>query len=464
MTDLLAELRAIGLLRGLDDAVLQRIAAVTVTESLQPGQALMTQGATDTDLFVVRSGRLDATVQTHASTMAIARLGPGDVIGEARVIIGGLHTATVTAIEPAVVLRLPGTAFDALVMESAALRNALIDTLRQRRHAETLRRALLQTVGHDPALLDALCAGVTWVHLPRGARVWEQGATVGIWHVLVSGELHIVAERHGGHRTVGQVRVGEAFGEIAMLRAYPRPAGVLAARESWLARFDKHRLGDAALAHNATARALLDALADRLVAPSRPVLAPAPAPIVAVLPRDTELDRDGFVAALSAALDRYEPRRRRSLVVTPQLLRSEGVIGDVAQLPPAHPGWLRLQGWLDAQRLEWDILLLVADGGDTPWSRMALAQADRVLLLADADRDPRRSAMEQQMLSQHDGAQAAPVWLVLVHPAQRTLPHGTAAWLDARRLAHHAHVRHGHAADIDRLARWLAGATHGIAL
>ena len=90
-----------------------------------------------------------------------------------------------------------------------------------------------------------------------------------------------------------------------------------------------------------------------------------------------------------------------------------------------------------------------------------MAQSDQVLLIADANADPQCAALERELLFSARSARVPPVWLVLEHPAGRLIPQGTAAWLDARTIAHHAHVRRGHDRDIARLARWLRGTDTG---
>ena len=61
-------------------------------------------------------------------------------------------------------------------------------------------------------------------------------------------------------------------------------------------------------------------------------------------------------------------------------------------------------------------------------------------------------------------ATAPPTSLVLLHPAETTLPSGTRRWLEGRRLLRHHHVRDGNEADVARVARFMAGRAVGIAL
>ena len=271
LTDLLAEVRAIELLAGVDDALLERIAAVVHTEILEADQTLMTEGEIGSDLFFVRSGTLLATVRHGTEKVAVARLGPGDVLGESQLIAGGRRTATVAATGRTVLLRLPAAELESLMLTSEALRESVAAVVQRRIHQTALRVALPRAVGGDAALLDLLCERATWVHLQRDEVLWEQDAPVDGWYVLVSGELAIVVTQQRQTRTVGHVQRGEVFGEIALLCGERRSATVLAARESWIARFDNQLLEEAVLTRNDALRALLRTTAERLSAQGRAV-------------------------------------------------------------------------------------------------------------------------------------------------------------------------------------------------
>jgi CRP-like cAMP-binding protein len=127
-------------------------------------------------------------------------------------IAGGRRTATVSALEKCVVLRLPHAEFDTLVLESEALREAVARVIRHRLRDAALRVALPHAVGSDSKLLNLLSNRATWVRLERNEVLWEQGATADGWYVLVSGELSIFVNEHGVRRKIGTVRRGEVFG------------------------------------------------------------------------------------------------------------------------------------------------------------------------------------------------------------------------------------------------------------
>ena len=93
---------------------LSRLAESTRIESVDAGHTLFTEGSSATNLYIVLTG----SVSVRRGGRVVAHVGPGDVIGELGVILGGERTATVVADTP----------MDWLVMDQRSLRQA-IDTV-----------------------------------------------------------------------------------------------------------------------------------------------------------------------------------------------------------------------------------------------------------------------------------------------------------------------------------------------
>jgi CRP/FNR family cyclic AMP-dependent transcriptional regulator len=81
------------------------------TETVDAGHTLFVEGAPSSNLYVVLTG--SAVVKKNGRR--IARVGPGDVVGEISVILGGPRTATVQAETP----------IEWLVLDQASLRAAI---------------------------------------------------------------------------------------------------------------------------------------------------------------------------------------------------------------------------------------------------------------------------------------------------------------------------------------------------
>jgi CRP/FNR family transcriptional regulator, cyclic AMP receptor protein len=93
---------------------LSRLAASTRIESVDAGHTLFREGSMATNLYIVLAG----SVSVKRGGRVVTRVGPGEVIGELAVILGGTRTATVVAETP----------MDWLVMDQRSLRQA-IDTV-----------------------------------------------------------------------------------------------------------------------------------------------------------------------------------------------------------------------------------------------------------------------------------------------------------------------------------------------
>jgi CRP/FNR family transcriptional regulator, cyclic AMP receptor protein len=90
---------------------LGRLLSRSHTESVDAGHTLFVEGAPSSNLYVILTG--SAVVKKNGRR--IARLKPGDVVGELSVILGGPRTATVQAETP----------IEWLVLDRASLRTAI---------------------------------------------------------------------------------------------------------------------------------------------------------------------------------------------------------------------------------------------------------------------------------------------------------------------------------------------------
>jgi CRP/FNR family cyclic AMP-dependent transcriptional regulator len=82
----------------------------------EPGVTLFHEGDDSGPVVVILGGRVKvATVGGGGRQAIVAVRGPGDLIGELSAVDGGPRSATVTTLEPAEVLLVPGSAFAALL-------------------------------------------------------------------------------------------------------------------------------------------------------------------------------------------------------------------------------------------------------------------------------------------------------------------------------------------------------------
>jgi MFS family permease len=116
--------------------------------------------------------------------------------------------------------------------------------------------------------LEGLAAALTPVHLPVGAVLIQQGEPGDTYCAIAAGELDVLRDGRGPLRC-GR---GEGVGEIALLRAVPRTATVIAHTAATVYEMDREPFLTAVLGHAPTLRQ-----ADR-IAEVRLATSPAPGP------------------------------------------------------------------------------------------------------------------------------------------------------------------------------------------
>ncbi|MBV9581610.1 MAG: cyclic nucleotide-binding domain-containing protein [Chloroflexi bacterium] len=139
----------------LDDADVDWFVSVGVRRVLQPGTTLLTEGTPASDLFIVLDGTLAATA--GSSEHELARLVRGDVAGEISFVDGRPPSATVRAVDQAVVLALPrGVLTDRLTRDGrfAARFYKTLATLLAERLRVSNRRAADGTLQLDEDTFD----------------------------------------------------------------------------------------------------------------------------------------------------------------------------------------------------------------------------------------------------------------------------------------------------------------------
>jgi PPM family protein phosphatase len=110
------------LLANLPPAQLERIARAGEIESYNPGELIVTEGALGDALFLILSGQ----AAVHHDSKTFATLGGGDLFGEMSLVEPVPRSASVTAMSPTFVFRLPHAALRALISEDAQAASVLL--------------------------------------------------------------------------------------------------------------------------------------------------------------------------------------------------------------------------------------------------------------------------------------------------------------------------------------------------
>lgn len=272
---------------------------------------------------------------------------------------------------------------------------------------------------------------------------------------VVSGRLRAV-RRHGQMKQVlGEVVRGETVGELGLITGEPRSATVLAVRDSLVARMNRPTferiLAGGPKFSIAVMRSIIDRFrrGDGTRRAGRVTLCLAP-----ITPG---LDLASFAQRLSDRIAGFGGSVRLLTHKDFDILSDE----DRANASDPHGGVAR---WLDLTEVASSALIMLADPEPSDWTRMCLRRADEILLVADADSEAIVCETESRLLDEESVAVRPMQTLVLLHPADKRSPTGTAAWLNRRSVARHLHIRPTLERDISRLARLVTGRGIGIVL
>ena len=133
LVERVAALHRVQMFAGIPGRVLAAVAEAAVEERASQGEVLMEEGAVEAHLYAIVEGR----VRVHRDGRALGELGPGATVGELAVLVPAPRSASVTALEPTLVLRVDQPVFDELLVEWPELAHGVIEELVSRLRART---------------------------------------------------------------------------------------------------------------------------------------------------------------------------------------------------------------------------------------------------------------------------------------------------------------------------------------
>jgi NTE family protein len=328
-------------------------------------------------------------------------------------------------------------------------------------HERLLSELLAGLFGElDEAAARLLRDHLRWVEVAGGQTLMAQGEPGDSMYISVSGRLRAYVEQDDGtQRMVREMSRGQVIGEMSLFTDEPRSATVVAIRDSVLVRLDKESFDRLIHTSAKVGVALTRQIIQRLKTEHQPLAYAAPVTVGLMTVTD------GLLAAATAqSLAPHLARFGRVQVIDAAAV--EHALGLDPNVPrhgdEAADAYRRIALWLDEIEASHEFVLLCADPGPTPWSKLCARHADELLLLADATRPPLVHPVEIQCLVERPPRTEAAQVLVLLHDEHTRCPQGTAAWRARRRVDDHIHVRPALERDMARLARLIG--RHGVGL
>ena len=432
------------------DAQLERL-------ELRAGARLLSAGEVATAVYVIAAGLLRATAtRDDGSELTLSEFGAGELAGEMAILTGGgLYSASVSAAQDSILVRVPRKTFERITTTSQQVVQEMSEGVRRRVARDQLAVGLTRLFGplHE-ALLRDVEARVQWVRLQAGEPLFAAGDTERDLYFVLGGRLRALGP---GGRVLSEMTRGESIGEIALLTGEPRTATVVAVRDSALVRVTHQAFEEIVEKYPKVMHVIASLVVRRLLAKERASGAPAADTCIAVLASTPGGLTTGFTEKLVKALGAIGP----TLHLTRERVESTLNQPGVTETDRNNVAGIRLTAWLDEQESRYRFLVYETDHAESGWTLRCLRQADEILLVAEAGSDPQPRATEKALLGDNAVSKARQT-LVLLHPHGDRLPSGTARWLAARRVQRHFHIRLDREDDFPRVARCLAGVAIGV--
>lgn len=131
LVERVAALHRVELFERIPGRVLAPVAEAAVELRASPGDVLMEEGAVEAHLYAIVDGR----VRVHRGERTLVELERGATVGELAALVPAPRTATATAVEPTLVLRVDKDVLDNLLADWPELAHGVIAALVSRLRA-----------------------------------------------------------------------------------------------------------------------------------------------------------------------------------------------------------------------------------------------------------------------------------------------------------------------------------------
>ena len=219
----------------LPDPVLEDLASRLTEERFRPADRVVVEGDTDDRLYLIVEGRAEASTIGPSGIVPLATLGPGELFGELSLLeAGSSRQATVTAVEPLLLLSLRATDFR-LALDAHPEGRSAFEKLADDLLVTKLLKQASPFSTLDGERLRRLAARLERLEVPTGETIIRQGEAGEECYVLRSGRVEVLTSgAQGDERILATLDPGSLFGEAALLTDGLRNATVRALKPSTL--------------------------------------------------------------------------------------------------------------------------------------------------------------------------------------------------------------------------------------
>jgi predicted acylesterase/phospholipase RssA/CRP-like cAMP-binding protein len=438
---------------------MESLASHARSRSLADGDILVEQGDAADNVYFIRSGTVLASKATPQGEVVVGTVEAGQVIGEVTVVAGGLRTATLRARGPVDVLEIERSEFEAWLNSNPEMADIVSDQARERVDRTNVATMVAELMGSsDQAMVQEVVDRVEWRRLEAGELLFRQGDLADAAYFVVGGRLMVLAENDDGtEQLIAELGRGEVVGELGLLHRAPRSATVRAVRDTTLASFSTSTFEELVAMSPQMMLNVTRGILTRLRRPTQRRFDRAASLTVAVT---ADTDADALVEAMVEEIARFGTAKHLSSDRVDRTLNRQSI----SQAATDNVGVPRLAEFMHEADVGNDHVVLQTDREMTPWTRRALRQADRVVVVCSPNPDPAERALIAEIFATVKSVSHVPTMLGVLHPATADRPRNTSTLTRISDVDDIVHVREGSSDDLGRLARLASGHGYGLVL
>lgn len=288
-------------------------------------------------------------------------------------------------------------------------------------------------------LILTLDFALEWVQVPQGQVIFREGDEADAIYIVLTGRLRSVVQQNGKMVKHGEYGQGDSVGELEVLTVSKRAYTLHAIRESELAKVPRALFEGLAKNHPSItieiARIIASRVRNRLGATS---LSGYEAPAVSnfrtvsIIPITSGVPVTEFGQKLLSAY--------KDIGQDVTSLNIATMLHHLGRNAFNKIGLLKLSGYLADLEERYQTVVYVADTNvNSLWTQTCIAQADCILLVANASSEVEIGEYERLLVTMKTTARTE---LILLHDERYVSPGSTSKWLKNRIWVHsHHHIQ-----------------------
>lgn len=227
-------LRKHPMLQGIPDHEIALVARTIDVHTFEAGAYLYVENDLSSDCYILMQGRVSVTSRNLVGQiLTLAELGAGEIVGEMGLIRQEPRSASVTAMERVVALRLDYPLFERLADQSPLFYQSMQVIVRIRYIHSLLRKVTIWSTIPDSEL-RGIAEIIQLEKVAQGHTIVRRGEAISSLYMISSGCVEV---RSKGKRVI--LREGDFFGDTELLTDLPAPYQVTVLQDCELLMLDQ---------------------------------------------------------------------------------------------------------------------------------------------------------------------------------------------------------------------------------